>query len=362
MEKLTIEKMKDIAESRKGKCLSEKYINSVTKLKWHCIEGHIWSARPSDIQREHWCPQCGNKRKGESQKLNIEEIQQIALDQGGCCLSSEYINSHTPLLFQCGNEHIWAAKPYSIKQGKWCRYCLRHTIEKMQQIALERGGWCLSHRYINKHTKLWFQCGVCEHIWDAIPSNIIKKSWCPSCAVNAKKATIEEIQLLAQKRGGKCILTEYKNNRQKLLFQCTKGHTWMMSADVMKRGQWCTICSARIGERTCREYFEKLFNKKFIRERPKWLINPITKHLLELDGYCEELKIAFEYNGLQHYKSQPNFYHRNRSFQQQKRDDKNKKLLCKKNGVILIIVPYAIKLDNMKQYIIEKCKDKGMNL
>lgn len=56
---LTIEEMRDIARSRGGECLSEKYINSKTKLRWRCSEGHEWEAIPNNVKNHHrWCPFC----------------------------------------------------------------------------------------------------------------------------------------------------------------------------------------------------------------------------------------------------------------------------------------------------------------
>lgn len=54
-------------------------------------------------------------------------------------------------------------------------------------------------------------------------------------------------------------------------------------------------------EETCRAYFESIFNEKFPNVRPEWLINPKTGQKLELDGYCEKLNLAFEYNGRHHF-------------------------------------------------------------
>ena len=53
-----IEDMKKIAESKGGKCLSERYINLDTKLEWQCEKGHLWGAIPSSIKRGSWCPKC----------------------------------------------------------------------------------------------------------------------------------------------------------------------------------------------------------------------------------------------------------------------------------------------------------------
>ncbi|UCB59265.1 MAG: hypothetical protein JSV67_02945 [Thermoplasmatales archaeon] len=51
----------------------------------------------------------------------------------------------------------------------------------MQNIAYERGGWCLSPDYSDSKTKLWWQCGE-GHIWDTTPGQIKNsKSWCLTC-------------------------------------------------------------------------------------------------------------------------------------------------------------------------------------
>lgn len=43
--------MQKIAESKGGKCLSEKYVINNSKLKWQCKEGQIWDAVPDSIVR-----------------------------------------------------------------------------------------------------------------------------------------------------------------------------------------------------------------------------------------------------------------------------------------------------------------------
>jgi hypothetical protein len=50
--------MQEIATKKGGKCISDEYVNSSTKLRWECGRGHIWDAAPSDIKRGKWCPEC----------------------------------------------------------------------------------------------------------------------------------------------------------------------------------------------------------------------------------------------------------------------------------------------------------------
>ena len=63
LRKLTIEQMQELAKSRGGKCLSKIYVNSGTKLKWKCKEGHEWNAVPSSINRGSWCKKCSYPRR-----------------------------------------------------------------------------------------------------------------------------------------------------------------------------------------------------------------------------------------------------------------------------------------------------------
>ena len=58
-----------------------------------------------------------------SKKLTIKEMRQIAKERGGKCLSTKYVNVHTKLLWECSEGHQWKAKPSNIKRGSWCRKC-----------------------------------------------------------------------------------------------------------------------------------------------------------------------------------------------------------------------------------------------
>ncbi len=54
----TIEEMQKLAAKRKGKCISKKYINVITPLKWKCKKGHVWTTPPLNILSGTWCPKC----------------------------------------------------------------------------------------------------------------------------------------------------------------------------------------------------------------------------------------------------------------------------------------------------------------
>jgi len=57
--RLGIEKMRELARSRDGECISDTYKNARSKLEWKCSVGHIWAAIPGNVIKGHWCPYCG---------------------------------------------------------------------------------------------------------------------------------------------------------------------------------------------------------------------------------------------------------------------------------------------------------------
>lgn len=105
------------------------------------------------------------------------------------------------------------------------------------------------------------------------------------------------------------------------------------------------------GELLCHQTIERLTGKSFVTVRPDWLKNPETNRNLELDCYNDELKIAIEYNGEQHYKW-PNFTGMTyQEFINQVRRDKFKVDQCDRYGVYLITVPYVVTHDKIADYI-----------
>jgi hypothetical protein len=108
------------------------------------------------------------------------------------------------------------------------------------------------------------------------------------------------------------------------------------------------------GEQICCNVMSKIYGKPFVSMRPNWLKNPETKRNLELDCYNEELKIAVEYNGIQHYQW-PNFTNQSKEeFNNQVRRDELKLKLCDYYGIYLISVPYTVKPENIEAYIFER--------
>ena len=109
-----------------------------------------------------------------------------------------------------------------------------------------------------------------------------------------------------------------------------------------------------VGEIECCRVMEELTGKPFITVRPTFLTNPKTGRSLELDCYNDDLRIAIEYNGAQHYNYTGAFGQSREQFLAQAERDIIKVDLCDKFGIYLITVPYHVQKDQIKQYIVER--------
>ncbi len=353
----TIDDMKEIAQTQSGKCLSERYITATTKLKWQCAKGHTWEAIPSSVKRGTWCPKCrGGVRK------TIQEMYLLAQAHSGKCLSTKYNNAFTKLKWQCRKGHMWDSNPAIILRGSWCPICAGHTkltINDMHKLAYAKGGRCLSKRYYNTGSKLRWQCAQ-GHIWRATPAHIKNGTYCPYCA-GKTRYTIQNMRKFARQQGGKCLSKDYLGINRKLLWQCSIGHQWETKPSGISSRSWCPECTISRRERLCRAYFETIFGEKFPNCYPgSWLVNQAGKKI-QLDGYCEKLGIAFEYQGEQHYR-EVKLFHRKKTLDMQKQVDALKQELCRRKEITLIEVPFYISDKNMGSYILKQLQKNKLKI
>ena len=357
MKKYSIKDMQEWARKKDGFCLSKEYINAHSELIWKCENGHIWKAPFHSIRKGSWCPRCKGKNR------TIEDMRKIAESKGGKYLSTKYYGSQTKVQWECSMGHRWFTAPVEIFRNRWCPECgriscgekLRDNIEQMNELAESKGWKCLSKEYVDTQTKLKWQCKN-GHVWEAVPANIRRGYGCPKCW--GKNPTTKDFQKIAKARGGKLLSKVYSGSQSHLLWECELGHQWQATPNMIKKGTWCNVCSAFLSERITRGYFEKIFQTPFPKKHPKWLINS-NGNRMELDGFSEKLNIAFEYQGIQHYKR--NVYSiTDEKLSKRKEDDKTKVSLCKEYGVKLFIINYLTLYEDIPKVIKEQCLEHGI--
>lgn len=88
-----------------------------------------------------------------------------------------------------------------------------------------------------------------------------------------------------------------------------------------------------------------------------WMRSPKDAPL-QLDRYYPELKIAFEFNGRQHYEYNP-YMHKNReAFEYLQRCDRKKRRECRRQGIHLITIKYTKTIT--KDYLIRRFQEEGL--
>ena len=309
--------MKEIARERGGECLSSRYKNAQTKLRFRCGTcRHTWWAKPANIRLGKWCKPCGHVRRANSTRGSLEKCQAMARERGGECLSKSYTNDHVTMRWRCHALLQWPASANTVQRGRWCGKCANLANGERQ------------------------------------------------------RGDLAEYHEVARRRGGRLLSTEFINANRRLLWECARGHQWRATGGSVKAGSWCRICKTRhnLSEQMCRAVFELAFGKKFPQAYPPWLRTTKNRQL-QLDGYCESLGLAFEHQGSQHEKETPHFHRgpggKSGGLSDIKSRDRRKRFLCHRHEVTLVAIPTVQRLRDMNEIVAavrRACLSSGVTL
>jgi hypothetical protein len=220
------------------------------------------------------------------------------------------------------------------------RYSINEFIQKANKIHNNFYNYS-KICYINSKTKIIIDCPH-HGPFRQTPYSHLQGCGCPVCG-GTQKLTLDKIQKYCKKLDLELVQYNYINSRIPIGVKCIIcGWEGKITINSTHQRLSCPKCSQGLGERICREYFEQIFKKPFPSCFPKWLKG------LQLDGYNEELGIAFEHQGRQHYNI-GTFYSKTQDTFKilQKRDNKKIKL-CKQNNIKLFIIPEIPRLTSIK--------------
>jgi len=344
-----------VVNNYQGTCLPNEYIDGDIDYIFVCKRGHIFSRSISDIFNGNWCDECTI----EMDKL--EYFKSIAIDRNCILLSTVFTNkTDKGMEWCCHDGHYWTDSISNVlRRRNPCLECEKiHRYDDMKNeltSILDSKGYRYKDKYqldkiVRYRTTIKIVCDM-DHITSACTDTILESDdfICSKCRKRSKY-TIEDARNIAKQRGGECLSDEYKNGREKLLWKCHYGHTWETGLSrIISEYSWCSKCNISIGEEISRMIFVTLFGLKFPKSKYDWLDG------LELDGYNESMKLAFEYNGEQHYKLSTKFHETIEEFKAQQARDFKKNKLCGKLGIRLITIPYTIKFTKLQTFIMEKC-------
>jgi len=211
-----------------------------------------------------------------------------------------------------------------------------YNIQDLIQIGKQHKFQLLSKKFMGMHRKHKWKCSQ-GHIFESVPyriKNAKPSRGCRECW-NKSRPLLRDINYalqLAKDRGFKFLSKKFLGAKHKHTWKCKDGHTWQAEPSAIKGGNGCPKC-LRLNEHKVRFVFESLTGKEFLTTRT--ILNG-----LELDGYCSELQMAFEYQGKQHYDPKSPYHKTSESFKQLQQRDQEKLDRCLKLGINLFIVPY----------------------
>ena len=256
-----LETVKLVAAEKGGKCLSKRYQQSPAKLRFQCAHGHRWSSTASNVLHAgRWCPQCHKSAPQDAIDAFYARLEEL----GGSLVRKTLGVFTSPHRFRCAKGHLFSQVPaHLVRRGYWCARCayeekglrMRVGLELVQEIASDRGGWCLAKEYTNAAEKVRWRCAA-GHEWDArITSVIHEGKWCRECWLESRRQwpgitaeprdlSIEDCWAIADYYGGRCLSDEYVNYLEPLEWQCERKHEFEASLHNMEaRYNYCLECA-----------------------------------------------------------------------------------------------------------------------
>lgn len=187
--KLTFEEVKIEFIKRGFKLLTDKYINSRTKMKYRCSCGNISEITFDNMKNKgHTCKKCASKRGGIKQSIPFKEVQKTFRDNGCELLETSYINCDTLLKYRCKCGNFSSITYYNIKNGSHCQACgnikignkLRTKFLKVQKKFEKHGCKLLETEYKNTNTPLKYTCSCGNNSYITF-SNLKSGHLCNQC-------------------------------------------------------------------------------------------------------------------------------------------------------------------------------------
>ncbi len=357
-------KLKKIALTKGCELISEEYLGARNiSYKFKCNKHGIFTRKNLDKKLKFWCRDCLQEertQKGHKTKYTDQWYYNFAAKRGWKILYLEPFENlgkrhiyTRKVKYICSQGHIREVKAGTLHIGSECRICSMRKVSqlkrkkayrKAKKVISAKGGTLITgeNEYIEHMGKLEIECPK-HGVFETHKDGIISGHWCPSCKFEKlnkiHRKPWKEVKQIVTKHGWTLLTekTKYVNSK-KIKVTCPDGHISTRSLQAITSGKGCYRCNASRGEEISRSICEKIFNKPFPSKRPSFLK---TSHggRLELDGYNEELSIAFEYQGEQHYRAGTrSYFTQDKVIKIQKRDTL-KKQLCNQNNISLIIIP-----------------------
>lgn len=259
----------------------------------------------------------------------------------------------------------------------WCALCEDEArvikYEDIKTLIGKYNGTLLSSSCSSATEIFRVRCNKDNYEWETSWTRIKQGCWCPKCS-NRAPYTLEDIRNIVIKKGGKLLTNEIDNVKHNIDILCNCGYKFSLTSHHMiSHNQWCPICSPRSkNQKLIYDIIKKLFpghTAHYNYRGFEWLkMNKKNKQRMEIDIWVPEIKLAIEYDGIQH--SQPVKFSNNTTDEQAKKTYfEVKRRDKKKNNLILehpSIIEHFIRFDHTdeitEEVVIRKLATNGIQV
>lgn len=357
-------------------------IRTYAKYWWLCSKEHSWNANLGNRISGCACPYCSGRKATTENCLSVThpEIADSWHTSKNGGVSAHDVKRGTKLKYWwvCKKGHDWQESPkVRIAQNQNCPYCSGkrackdNCLENLFPELVKEWDFVKNEILPSQLTSgsskfVWWICNKKHSFKMQVNNRVGRGSKCPFCldklvcVDNCLETLFPDIakEWHTTKNTTKTPKDFMYGSAKKAWWLCEKGHAYFATiASRTSKGSGCPNCLYKT-EQNVRDIFEEIFKKEFPKKRPAWLITPRGTRL-ELDGYNEELRIAFEYDGEWHDKPHPRSL-ANTEFLKVAAHDNLKNDLCRTNSVFLIRIHYS-ENKNLKEVIIKKIINSSLD-
>lgn len=338
---------KELLEKNPSVELVGDYLGTHTATRFQCKKcGNEWDAMPNNILRGHGCPVCAiQKAANTRKKSNSMFLSQLSAIAPGIITLEDYTAAKVKIKCKCKEcGHEWRATPSSLLRGHGCPKCgiKKYSLSKtkthsefVKELQLANPNIELLEKYTGSSNRILCKCKVCGHVWNAMPTHIIRDRGCPKCGVlrrsiNQTTTNEEFLEQLLEINPDIEPLEEYSSSHKKILVRCKRcKYEWTASPTNLLQRKGCPRCNhsgTSFPEQLILNSLERILGTGKVRNRDRSAIGE------ELDIFVPELRLAIEYGAW--------FWHKDRL-----ETDIKKQQLCKNNAIHIFTIIDSCPMD-----------------
>ena len=307
-------------------------------------------------------------------KLTQEEFIQKAKDRHNNFYDyskTEYINSRTKVCVTCPKHGDFWQLASAHLNGQGCPECFKEKkqnglinltssselLARFQKLYGDQYEYNLTG-FEKQYDKINIYCKKHKHHFSMKILHHLNGHGCPLCSKRGHNYSTEEFIIRAKEVHGDRYdysKVNYVNRETPIEIICkTHGSFWQKPHNHIS-GCGCPKCKATKVQYKIYSWLKTEFPEQLW----EWEYSPIWLTPQVFDIYCEQLQLAIEYNGEQHYMPISAFGGEE-EFQKTIERDKRKSIKCSSNNCTLYVIKYdELNFDKLKVDILKFIKQKN---